>query len=77
MDRFEVTQKEFFAVMGNISLFYKGEDHPVEKVTQYDAKIFCKKKVKLLPMEGECEKAARAGSSSSFYLGYENHDAYS
>jgi formylglycine-generating enzyme required for sulfatase activity len=33
MDRFEVTQKEFFAVMGNISLFYKGEDHPVEKVT--------------------------------------------
>ena len=32
MDRFEVTQKEFFAVMGNNSSFFKGEDHPVEKV---------------------------------------------
>jgi len=34
-------------------------------------KIFCKKKSKLLPMEEEYEKAARAGSSSSFYWGNE------
>jgi hypothetical protein len=33
MDRFEVTQKEFFSVMGNNSSFFKEEDHSVEKVT--------------------------------------------
>ena len=77
MDRFEVTEKEFFAVMGNNSSFFKGEDHPVEKVTWYDAKIFYEKTDKLLPMEGDWGKAVRAGSSSSFYWGNENPDAYS
>jgi formylglycine-generating enzyme len=77
IDRFEVTQKEFFAVMGNNQSFFKGDDHPVEKVTWYDAKIFCEKMGKRLPIEGEWEKAVRAGSSSSFYWGNENPDAYS
>ena len=76
MDRFEVTQKEFFAVMGNNSSFFKGEDHPVEKVTWYDAKIFLKKMGKLLPMEGEGKKAARAVSSSSCYWRDEKPGAY-
>jgi len=77
MDRFEVTQKEFFAVMGNNPSFFKGEDHPVEKVTWYDANMFCEKTGKRLPMEGEWEKAARAGSSSSFHWKDEDPDAYS
>ncbi len=76
MDRFEVTQKEYFAVMGNNPSFFKGENHPVEKVTWYDAKMFCEKRGKRLPMEGEWEKAARAGSSSSFFWKNENPDAF-
>lgn len=77
VDRFEVTQKEFFEVMGNNPSFFKGTDHPVEKVTWYDAKTFCEKTGKRLPKEGEWEKAARAGRSSSFYWGNENPNAYS
>lgn len=77
IDRFEVTQKEFFAVMGNNPAFFKGADHPVEKVTWYDAKMYCEKTGKRLPMEEEWEKAARAGSSSSFYWGDDNPDDYS
>jgi formylglycine-generating enzyme len=77
MDQFEVTQKDFYAVMGSNPSFFKGEDHPVEKVTWYDAKKFCEKMGKRLPMEGEWEKAVRAGSSSSFYWGNKNPDAHS
>lgn len=76
MGRFEVTQKEYFAVMGNNPSFFKADDHPVEKVTWYDAKKFCEKTGKRLPMADEWEKAARAGSSSSFYWQNQNPDAY-
>lgn len=77
IDRYEVTQKEYFVVMGNNPSFFKGDDNPVEKVTWNDAKMFCEKMGKRLPMEGEWEKAARAGSSSSFYWKNENPDVYS
>jgi hypothetical protein len=56
MDRFEVTQKEIFAMMGNNFSFFKGEDHPVEKVTWYDAKIFLKKRVSYCRSKGSGEK---------------------
>jgi formylglycine-generating enzyme required for sulfatase activity len=41
MDRFEVTKKEIFLVIENNPSFLRGDGHPVEKVTWYDAKIFC------------------------------------
>ena len=45
LDRFEVTQKEYFAVMVNNPSFFKGENHPVEKVTWYEAIMFMRKPV--------------------------------
>ncbi len=76
IDRFEVTQKEFMVVMGNNPSFFEGENHPVEKVTWYDAKMFCEKLGKRLPMEEEWEKAARAGSSSLFFWKNGKPDAF-
>ena len=77
LDRFEVTQIEYFAVTENKPSFFKGEDHQVEKVTWCDPKMFCEKIVKRLTMEGEWEKEIRAGILSSFYWKNENPDTYS
>ena len=62
MDRFEVTKKEIFLVIENNPSFLRGDGHPVEKVTWYDAKIFCEKMGKRLPMEGEWGNAVHVGS---------------
>jgi len=45
--KFEVTQKEWLAVMGENPSTYVGEDHPVDKVSWYDAVRFCNKKSQL------------------------------
>lgn len=41
MSKYEVTQKQYQAVMGNNPSNFKGENHPVEQVTWYDAVAFC------------------------------------
>lgn len=76
IDRFEVTQKEFSLVMGRNPSFFKGDDRPVEKVTWYEAKIYCEKRGKRLPKEWEWEKAIRAGTLSVFFWKEENPDFY-
>lgn len=76
IDRYEITQKEFSQVMNKNPSFFKGDDHPVEKVTWYMANEFCEKTDKRLPTEWEWEKAARAGSSSPFFWKDESPEAY-
>ena len=41
MSKYEVTQKQYQAVMGNNPSHFKGENLPVERVTWYNAVAFC------------------------------------
>lgn len=66
IDQSEVTHEEFKAQFPNYS-FRKGvAQHPITKVTWYQAKEYCKKVEGRLPTEPEWEKAAR-GESGSIY----------
>jgi formylglycine-generating enzyme required for sulfatase activity len=77
--KYEVTQVQWFAVMGTNPSKFKGDNLPVENVSWDDAKEFCRRlNVKLglndaegyrLPSEAEWEYAARAGSKTKFAFG--------
>ena len=71
MDKYEVIQAKYERVIGENPSFYKGENHPVEHVTWYEAKAYCEKVGKRLPTEWEWEKAAKAGTTTKFYWGDE------
>jgi len=77
--KYEVTQKQYFAVMGNNPSSNKGRTLPVENVSWDDAQIFVQKfsqktgKKYRLPTEAEWEYAARGGSSTTYPWG--NSDA--
>ena len=75
--KYEVTQAEWEAVMGNDPSKFKGARRPVEKVSWNDAKSFVKKlseqtgeQYRLLS-ESEWEYMARAGSKTKFPWGDE------
>ncbi len=69
MDKFEVNQADFQAVMGHNPSRFKGADLPVEMVTWHEADEYCKKSGKRLPTEAEWEYAARGGTDTDFYWG--------
>jgi len=75
MGVYEVTQKEFEAVVGANPAAFKGPNNPIENVSWEDAVGFCRKlsrmegKVYRLPTEPEWEFACRAGTTSPFYNG--------
>ncbi|WP_246162575.1 bifunctional serine/threonine-protein kinase/formylglycine-generating enzyme family protein [Brasilonema sennae] len=75
MGKYEVTQAQYQAIMGNNPSKSKGEKRPVEKVTWDDAVEFCKRlkqktgRTYRLPSEAEWEYAARAGTTTPFYFG--------
>jgi formylglycine-generating enzyme required for sulfatase activity len=75
MGKYEVTQEQWEAVMGNNPSYFKGAKLPVEQVTWNDAVQFCHKlsqktgKTYRLPSEAEWEYACRAGTSTPFYFG--------
>ena len=76
LGKYEVTQKQWEAVMGNNPSKFKGPDLPVERVSWNDAQEFIKRlnameghKRYRLPTEAEWEYAARAGSETAYSFG--------
>jgi len=76
LGKYEVTQKEWIAVMGSNPSMFKNSDNPVELVSWNDAQEFIKRLNKKegsnkyrLPSEAEWEYAARAGSKGKYYFG--------
>lgn len=82
LSKYEVTQEEWYKVMGNNPSHFKSEKvggnsrrHPVEQVSWYDVQQFIKKlnakegRKYRLPTEAEWEYAARAGSSEDYCYG--------
>ena len=75
MGVFEVTQEQYQAVMGNNPSQIKGADRPVERVSWYDAGVFCRRasektrRAFRLPTEAEWEYACRAGSKTRYCFG--------
>ncbi len=69
--KYEVTQAQWRAVMGNNPSYFKGDDLPVE-VSWDDAKEFCRKLSQMtgkeyrLPTEAEWEYACRAKTTGAY-----------
>jgi eukaryotic-like serine/threonine-protein kinase len=61
--------------MGNKPGIFKGDDRPIENVSWFDARDFCKELSKItgksyrLPTEAEWEYAARAGTTTAYSFG--------
>ncbi|MGM9799212.1 MAG: formylglycine-generating enzyme family protein [Muribaculaceae bacterium] len=77
--KYEVTQAQWKAIMGNNPSYLKGDNLPVEKVSWYDCQEFIKKLNQLtgknfsLPTEAQWEYAARGGKSGGTkYSGSDN-----
>ena len=76
LGKYEVTQAQWEALMGNNPSEFKGADRPVDSVTWEDVQKFIKKlnaqeghQRYRLPTEAEWEYAARAGSAAAFCFG--------
>jgi formylglycine-generating enzyme required for sulfatase activity len=83
LGKFEVTQAQYEAVMGENPSRFTGADLPVEKVTWNDAKEFCVKLTEIekaagrlpggyeytLPTEAQWEYACRAGTTTALNSG--------
>jgi len=75
MGKYEVTQAQFEAVMGEDPATFKGANNPVESVSWQLAKEFCQKLGLMvghavrLPTEAEWEYACRAGTRTVFSFG--------
>ena len=75
MGKFEVTQEQYEQLMGKNPSHFKGNKHPVEKVSWNDAVEFCKKltqktgRTYRLPSEAEWEYACRGGTTTPFHFG--------
>jgi formylglycine-generating enzyme required for sulfatase activity len=74
--KYEVTQEQWYAVMGNNPAYFPERKNPVERVSWDDAQEFIKRLNQKeghnryrLPTEAEWEYAARAGSASAYSFG--------
>jgi formylglycine-generating enzyme required for sulfatase activity len=78
--KYPITQAQYQAVMGNNPSHFKNNpQNPVEQVSWDDAQAFCQKlsqitgKTYRLPTEAEWEYACRAGTTTRFYFGDNDH----
>ncbi|MDJ0801104.1 MAG: bifunctional serine/threonine-protein kinase/formylglycine-generating enzyme family protein [Calothrix sp. MO_167.B12] len=75
MGRYEVTQAQYQAIMGNNPSRFPGKKRPVEQVSWNNAVEFCKKlsqrtgRTYRLPSEAEWEYACCARTTTPFYFG--------
>jgi formylglycine-generating enzyme required for sulfatase activity len=75
MGRFQVTQAQYEAVMGENPSRFESANRPVETVSWNDAVAFCEKLSEMtgrtyrLPSEAEWEYACRAGTTTPFHFG--------
>ena len=81
LGKYQVTQAQWQAVMGNNPSYFKGDNRPVETVSWDDAKSFCDKLNKRyagnlpqgykfdLPTEAQWEYACRAGTKTALNNG--------
>jgi hypothetical protein len=76
LGKYEVTQAQWEAVMGNNPSYFKGRNNPVEWVSWHDVQAFITKLNQKegmnkyrLPTEAEWEYAARAGTTSTYSFG--------
>lgn len=72
LSKFQVTQRQWEAVMGNNPSHFKGKEFPVEQVSWDDVQAFIQKLNQLtgksyrLPTEAEWEYAAKAGQHTKY-----------
>ena len=77
LGKYEVTQEQWAAVMGNNPSRFQGPKNPVEQVSWDDCQEFCRRlsakegKEYRLPTEAEWEYACRAGSTGEYCFGDE------
>jgi formylglycine-generating enzyme required for sulfatase activity len=80
LGKYEVTQAQWTAVMGNNPSRFKGRSNPVEQVSWDDAQRFIEQlnareghNRYRLPTEAEWEYAARAGTTGAYSFGDDGH----
>ncbi len=76
LSKYEVTQAQWVAVMGNNPSLYKNTNRPVDQVTWFEVQEFIQRLNQIeestqyrLPSEAEWEYAARAGSDTAYAHG--------
>jgi len=80
LGRYEVTQSQYAAVMGEVPGDFHSATHPVAEVTYTDAREFCRRLSELvgvevtLPTEAQWEYAARAGTETRYHAGDAHED---
>jgi formylglycine-generating enzyme required for sulfatase activity/tRNA A-37 threonylcarbamoyl transferase component Bud32 len=73
--KYQLTQAQYQAIMGNNPSYFKGDNLPVGTVSWENAVKFCERlsqktgKTYRLPSEAEWEYACRAGTTTPFYFG--------